>query len=97
MFACTNDYLRCTKCEVHDRVHKHVIRCTKKLAPRFLILEDLFLIHFRLYTSANTSTNFQFFGNLFETHSSGKKKGRVNIDGEYWRKTIHMDMKWWMV
>ena len=39
--ACTNDYLRCTKCEVHDRVRKHIIRCTKKRVPRFLILEAL--------------------------------------------------------
>ena len=39
--ACTNDNLGCTKCEVHDRVRKHVIRCTKKRVPRFLILEAL--------------------------------------------------------
>ena len=37
--ACMNDYLRCTKCEVHDRVCKNVIRFTKKRVPRFLILE----------------------------------------------------------
>ena len=34
MHACTNKYLGCTKCEVHDRVRKHVIwfyenTCTK--------------------------------------------------------------------
>ena len=42
--VCPNDYLRCTKCEVHKRVHKHVIRCIKKRVPRFLILEALTLI-----------------------------------------------------
>ena len=39
--VCTNDYLRCTKYEVHDRVRKHVIRCTRKRAPRFLVIEAL--------------------------------------------------------
>ena len=39
---CMNDYLRCAKCEVHDCVHKHVIRCMKKHVPRFLIFEALF-------------------------------------------------------
>ena len=39
--ACTNDYLRCTKCEMHDRERKHVIRYTKKRVTRFLILEAL--------------------------------------------------------
>ena len=39
--VCTNDYLRCTKCEVHDRVHKHAIRSTKKRIPIFLILGAL--------------------------------------------------------
>ena len=39
--ACINDYLRCTKCEVHDPVRKNVIRCTKKHVPRFLILKAL--------------------------------------------------------
>ena len=39
--SCTNDYLRCTKCEVHDRVCKHVIRCMKKRVTRFLIFEAL--------------------------------------------------------
>ena len=38
---CTNDYLRCIKCEVHGRVRRNVIRCTKKRVPRFLILEAL--------------------------------------------------------
>ena len=38
---CMNDYLRCAKCEVHNCVHKHVIRCMKKHVPRFLILEAL--------------------------------------------------------
>ena len=36
-----NHYLRCTKCEVHYRVCKHVIRCMEKHVPRFLILEVL--------------------------------------------------------
>ena len=40
-----NGYLRCTKCEVHDRVRKYVIRCTKKRARRFLIFEALCRIH----------------------------------------------------
>ena len=39
--SCMNDYLRCTKCEVQDRVRKHVIRCTKKRVPRSLIFEAL--------------------------------------------------------
>ena len=39
--ACTNDYLRCTIDEVHDRVRISVIRCTKKSVPKFLILEAL--------------------------------------------------------
>ena len=38
--TCTTDYLRCAKFEVHDRIRKHVIRCTKKCVPRFLILEE---------------------------------------------------------
>ena len=29
------------KCEVHDRVRKNVIRCTKISVPKFLIFEDL--------------------------------------------------------
>ena len=49
IYAGTNDYLRCTKCEVHDRVCEHVIRYTNKRVTRFLILEALFnqslLIH----------------------------------------------------
>ena len=58
--AFTNDYLRCTKCEVHDRVCKHIIRCMKKHVPRFPILEALgrknynfcrsFYISYMLYT-----------------------------------------------
>ena len=36
-----NQYLRCTKCEVHEHVRNHVICCTKKHVPRFLILEAL--------------------------------------------------------
>ena len=49
--ACTNNYFRCTICEVHDHVRKYVIRCTKKRIPRFLILEVLyFQVHpFTLY------------------------------------------------
>ena len=39
--ACTNNCLRCTKCEVHDRARKYVVRCTKKRVPRFLIFEAL--------------------------------------------------------
>ena len=37
----TNKYLRCKKCEVHDRVCKHVTGCTEKHVIRFLILEAL--------------------------------------------------------
>ena len=37
----TNDYLRCTKCEVQEHICKRVIRCPKKCVPRFLILEAL--------------------------------------------------------
>ena len=32
--------------EVHNHVHKHVIRCMKKHVPRFLIIEAL---HFHIY------------------------------------------------
>ena len=39
--ACTNNYLRCMKCEVHKHEQKHVIRCMKKCVPRFLILAAL--------------------------------------------------------
>ena len=39
--TCTNYYFRCTKCEVHNRVRKHVIRCRKKRLPRYLIPETL--------------------------------------------------------
>ena len=42
--SCMNDYLRCMKCEVHNRVHKHVITSTKKHVPRFLIFEAL-IVH----------------------------------------------------
>ena len=41
LHACTNNYLRCKKCEVHDLVCKHVIGCTEKYVPRFLTLEAL--------------------------------------------------------
>ena len=44
--SCMNNYLRCTKCEMHDRVHKYVIRCTKKRVPRFLIFEALAMGNF---------------------------------------------------
>ena len=46
--ACTNEYLRCTKCEMHNRVRKHAIRCTKKRVPRFLILEALTISPWKL-------------------------------------------------
>ena len=39
--AYTNDYLRCKKCEVHDHVCKHAVRCPEKCVPRFLIPEAL--------------------------------------------------------
>ena len=52
---CTVDYLRCTNFEVHDRVRKHVIRCTKKCVPRFLILEALF------FASLNAKNASGFF------------------------------------
>ena len=40
--ACTNDYLRYTKYEVHNRVGIHIIRCTKKKhVPRFPIIAAL--------------------------------------------------------
>ena len=32
---------RCMKCELHDRVRKHLIWCTKIPVPRFLFLEAL--------------------------------------------------------
>ena len=31
--ACTNDNFSCTKCEVHDRVRKQIVRGTKKRVP----------------------------------------------------------------
>ena len=43
VYGCTNDYMRCTKCEVQDCVRKHVIRCMKKRVPRFQILEALYI------------------------------------------------------
>ena len=43
--ACTNNLLRCTKYEVHDRVRKHDFKCTKKRVPRFLTLEAM-LVYF---------------------------------------------------
>ena len=45
------------KCEVHDRVRKHAISCTKKRVPRFLILETLShnqMFHFALMNEFNT-------------------------------------------
>ena len=42
--ACANDYFRCTKCEVHDRIHKHVIGYTEKRVSRFVILEALWFL-----------------------------------------------------
>ena len=39
--ACTKNYLRCKKCEVHKCVRKHVIRCTEKRVPGFLFLKAL--------------------------------------------------------
>ena len=39
--AHTNEHLRCTKCEVNDHVRKHIIRCTEKGLPRFLVFEAL--------------------------------------------------------
>ena len=41
LHACTNNYLRCKKCEVHDLVCKHVTGCMEKYVPRFLTLEAL--------------------------------------------------------
>ena len=41
VYACTNKCFRCTKCVGHDRVCKHVIRCSKTLVPRFPIPEAL--------------------------------------------------------
>ena len=40
-YACTNNYLRCTKCKAHGRVSNHVISHMKKHVPIFLILEAL--------------------------------------------------------
>ena len=40
-YACTNNYLRCTKCKAHGRVSNHVISHMKKRVPIFLILEAL--------------------------------------------------------
>ena len=56
--ACMNNYLKCTKCEVHDRVRKHVIRGKKKHEPRFLILEALAYNIFRI--TGALSVNFKF-------------------------------------
>ena len=39
LHACTNDYLRCMQCEVHDYLRKHVIRCTKKVYQDFQFLK----------------------------------------------------------
>ena len=39
--ACTNDNFSCAKCELHDRVRKHTVRCTKKRVPKFPFVEAL--------------------------------------------------------
>ena len=50
--ASMNNYLRCKKCDMHDRVPKHVIECAEKRVPRFIILEALvFKEHFSLYVA----------------------------------------------
>ena len=50
--ASMNNYLRCKKCDMHDRVRKHVIEYTEKHVPRFIILEALvFKEHFSLYVA----------------------------------------------
>ena len=38
---CMSDYLRCTKCKVHNCVCKRLIWCTKKRIPRFLVFDVL--------------------------------------------------------
>ena len=40
--TCWNNYLGCMKWEVHDHLQKHVVRCTKKQVPIFLILEAVY-------------------------------------------------------
>ena len=55
---CMNDYVRCTKCEVQDRVCKHVIRCMKKCVPRFLIFEALNEVQFGPEAAKTLMRNF---------------------------------------
>ena len=82
--ACTSDYLRCAICEVYDRVRKHVIRCTKKSVPRFLILEALVSIptsleggwwHFKNFSEGRSFKNFIWRGGGLD------EKGQAN----FWR------------
>ena len=54
--SCTNDYLKCTKCEVHDRVRKHVIRCTEKRVKRFLIFEAMDTPNKRVWIPKDTNS-----------------------------------------
>ena len=57
--ACTNDYSRCTKCEVHDRVCKNVVRCTEKRVPWFLILEALQVLFLYIFPGSHMNLRDQ--------------------------------------
>ena len=63
LHTCTNNYLRCTKHEVHDHVLKYAIRCTKKHVSRFLILEALVKKFKAIASTALTLSIFQGFFN----------------------------------
>ena len=78
--TCTNNYLRCTECEVHDRVSKHVIRCTKKHVPRFLIFEALRMhislkcIHlYSLYIAKTCENNGQSYCHVISLKITNEK------------------------
>ena len=81
------------KCEVHEHVHKHVIRCTKKHVPRFLILEALLIDewsngfwklvvthgHLKMVNFGNWINNF-INGKLLKSFLGGQRKGSVYIN-----------------
>ena len=80
--ACTNDYLRCTKCEVQNHVHKYVIRGTKKGVPKFLIFEAL------NYLNASFSfTSSRAQGNLFKKKYEQKKHFVSEEENNYEEET----------
>lgn len=52
---CTKNYLTCAKCEVLNRVQKHVIRHTKKCVSSFLILVALSILNPYIFSKIKES------------------------------------------